>query len=181
MDSNGQDIGKLLQQARMISELLGDSGGRQPADGAGMLGSLDKAMQLVQTLQLFSGVAGESRTLAGETEDESPQPVAGDSVDLAKLFDEEVATPSINAMKAALPFVHPSLHRSLGLWIKLMEMQRIFDLTSNGGPLVPPAAACGDWRLGMLSAMRPYASPEKRSLIDFIGQMAGLMDTLGRQ
>ncbi|MDR1639539.1 MAG: hypothetical protein LBT59_07590, partial [Clostridiales bacterium] len=165
----------------MLQELMGaDGGGRQPADGAGFVGSLDKAMQLVQTLQLFSGA--DAKVFFGDADPGEPElPTVDDSVDFAKLFDDEIATPSINAMKAALPFVDPSMHRSLGLWIKLMEMQRIFDLTSNGGALVPAAADYGDWRLGMLSAMRPYASPEKKSLIDFIGRMTGLMDTLGRQ
>jgi hypothetical protein len=190
MEGKEQDVGQLFQQAKMLSGLMGgfDLGGGQLAgeEQGGLLGSLDKVMQLMQVMGMFTGSSDlgaapyepEDEYAALALADRVASPASESSVDYAKLFDEEVSTPSINAMKSALPFVDPSLHRSLGLWIKLMEMQRVFDLTNNGEPLVATERGSGDWRREMLKAMRPYASAEKRGIIDFIDRMLNLMDTM---
>jgi hypothetical protein len=96
--------------------------------------------------------------------------------DLARQFDEQFNTPAIKAIKAAIPYVDPSYHRSLCLWVKFMEIHNILEVCGKNA--ASGYTRSGDWRKGMLLSMRPHVSQEKQCTIDLLIKMMELKEIM---
>ena len=96
--------------------------------------------------------------------------------DFSRLYDETFSTPQIKAIKSAVRFIDSRYHKTLGIWIKFLEMQnmlQIYEKRAESGNNLPEPP---DWRRGLLLSVRPHVSHEKQYLIDFLIKVIELKD-----
>ena len=84
-------------------------------------------------------------------------------------LDYMIADPSIQMMKAAVPFMQPAQQRFFSMMIKLQELNRPMALFRGGDVAamgISPSAQSNASPLDMLQAMKPFAGPKEREMID---------------
>ena len=98
--------------------------------------------------------------------------------DFSRVYDETFSTPVIKAIKSAVRYIDPQYQKTLGIWIKFLEMQnmlQIYAKRAQDGYIRPEYA---DWRRGLLLAVRPFVSPEKQCTIDFLIKIIELKEIM---
>ena len=89
-------------------------------------------------------------------------------------FDYQLADPSLQMIKAAIPYMPIPQQRVFAMMIRMQEMRRTMELF-QGGELTAmglrPAGSQNASPAEMLQAMKPYAGPRERDLIEMIENM----------
>lgn len=100
----------------------------------------------------------------------------GSPVSAASCGDMACA-PWLNGMKAFLPYLDPRCRRSVSTLLKLLELKKLME--SYGRRMIDMQAACGgDWRMGMLSAIRQHLPAEKQRQLDVMLNALSMMELM---
>ena len=86
-------------------------------------------------------------------------------------FDYLLADPHLQMVKAAIPYMQQPMQRFLSMMIKIQELSRTMNLFSGGEVAAMSVASAGERKsspVEMLQAMKPYANPRERELIEMI-------------
>lgn len=95
-----------------------------------------------------------------------PHPAAPES-DAFEQFERTLDSPALKSMKAALPYIEFKYRRQLGVFIKLVEIQKLLDVCGDTAVMIGDYTGT-DWRRGMLLSMRPHMAEDKKGLIDML-------------
>ncbi len=150
------DTQRLVEQAMSLSRLFGK--GDQANDNAQMVNQM---MDMYKALRSFQSDITKPTESVSET-----------------VFDDEINTPAIKSIKAAIPYLEPRYQKNVGLMIKLIEIQRLIEVYSNR------AVALNDgvnWKRGMLTAIRPHVVGEKQALIDKLIKVMDMKELIEAQ
>lgn len=86
-------------------------------------------------------------------------------------FDYQFADPRLQMVKAAIPYLPASHQRFLAMFVKLQETRRTMELLSEGEITamgVHPEHSHPSSPLEILQAIKPYAGPREREMIDLL-------------
>jgi hypothetical protein len=164
------DFENLVEQAKTLQDIFK---GQQQCDGS--QGVDDTSAQLLKILQALQQTKSEQESY-DNTYDESNPENEDEYKNEYRLFDEAFSSPSIKAVKAAMRYVDPKFHQSLGIWIKFMEIQNLIEACGKRAA----ESYAGDWRVGMLKAMRPHVSGQKQSMLDFMVKAMELKEIINK-
>ncbi|MDR1537338.1 MAG: hypothetical protein LBU32_04965 [Clostridiales bacterium] len=190
----GGDAAGTDEAEKTESEPYIDDRKEKPDDDQGSFeASLEKAMQMMKAVQMLNASSGAGET--EETQDQTFLPAIANEDSLAEkvgktekkerksrkdlvcVFDEKFNSPNIKALKAAVPYVEAKHQKTLALWIKVLEIQRLLELTAGEARLVPSECRNqADWRREMLLSMRPYLNEEKRFVIDLLLRLTDISE-----
>lgn len=93
----------------------------------------------------------------------------------------EIHMPALDSIKAAIPYLDGRYRRYMGIFVKLIEIQRMMELYSQAA-----AAMCsdknetGNWRRNMLEAIKPHMDENKADLIDFLMKLIEMKEVYSR-
>ncbi|MDD3253708.1 MAG: hypothetical protein PHV18_14250 [Lachnospiraceae bacterium] len=99
-------------------------------------------------------------------------------------FDYLMMEPHLQMMKAALPYMPPSQQRAISMMIKLQELNRTRSLFQQGELSAMGVGSAGTPKaspLEMLQAMKPYAGPRERELIEMFENMQIMVQAMQTQ
>lgn len=86
-------------------------------------------------------------------------------------FDYLLADPQIQMVKAAIPYLQVPQQRILSTMVKAMEVRRTMNLFQDeevSAMGINPQAQRKSSPMELLQAMKPYAGPRERDMIDTI-------------
>jgi len=181
----------------------GYAGALSPADG-GVPGPesadnqeiIDKAIQAVKLFQTISqngqtsdnspaydnmsvhNDSAERGMSAEDTPEGEGARKEGSYTDFSRMYDETFSTPAIKAMKSAVRYVDPRYHKTLGLWIKYLEMQNMMQIYAKRAEDDSSRPEYADWRRGLLLSVRPYVGQEKQCTIDLLIKVIELKEII---
>ncbi|HIT65253.1 MAG TPA: hypothetical protein IAC37_12595 [Candidatus Ventrimonas merdavium] len=96
-------------------------------------------------------------------------------------FDYMVAEPRLQMMKAAIPYMPVPQQRLLSMMIKMQELTRTWTIFSES-PVSAMGLSSGAQKpaspIEMLQAMKPYAGPRERELIEMMENIQLMMQTM---
>lgn len=96
-------------------------------------------------------------------------------------LDYMIADPNIQMMKAAVPFMPPPQQRLLSMMIKLQELSRTMALFRGGDVAamgISSNAQNSSSPMEMLQAMKPFAGPKEREMIDMLENLQIMMQAM---
>ncbi|NBH70715.1 hypothetical protein D3Z51_01415 [Clostridiaceae bacterium] len=96
-------------------------------------------------------------------------------------FDYLMADPHLQMVKAAIPYMQQPIQRFLSMVIKMQELNRTMSLFSGGEVTAMGLGSAGERKASpveMLQAMKPYANPRERELIETIENLQIMMQTM---
>ena len=96
-------------------------------------------------------------------------------------FDYLLADPHLQMIKAAIPYMQQPMQRFLSMVIKMQELNRTMSLFSGGEVSAMGIGSAGERKTSpveMLQAMKPYANPRERELIETIEKLQIMMQTM---
>jgi len=91
-------------------------------------------------------------------------------------FDEEIQTPAIKTIKAAIPYLEYKYQKNMGIMVKIIELDNLIkkykDVSSSG------KNNDESWRKNMLISIRKYTSKDKQPIIDMIIKIMDINDIM---
>ena len=96
-------------------------------------------------------------------------------------FDYLLADPHLQMIKAAIPYMQQPLQRFLSMMIKMQELKRTMSLFSGNEVSAMSIGSSGDHKpspVEMLQAMKPYANPRERELIEMMENLQIMMQAM---
>ncbi|MDR1000308.1 MAG: hypothetical protein LBL96_05865 [Clostridiales bacterium] len=165
------ELDDLIEQAKTLQSMLN---GQQQSDDP--QGADDTVSQLLKILQATQQTKSGPESYDNAYDDANPE--EDEETNEYRLFDEAFSSPSIKAVKAAMRYVDPKYHQSLGVWIKFLEIQNLIE--ACGKRAAESYVGAGDWRLGMLKAIRPHVSEQKQAMLDFMVKAMELKEIINR-
>ena len=96
-------------------------------------------------------------------------------------FDYLLADPHLQMVKAAIPYMQQPMQRFLSMMIKIQELSRAMNLFSGGEVAAMSVASAGERKsspVEMLQAMKPYANPRERELIEMIENLQIMLQAM---
>jgi hypothetical protein len=168
------ELDDLVEQAKVLQSMLN---GQQQCDDP--QNTDDTVSQLLKILQAAQQTKSEPEAYDNAYDDATERDEErAEETNEYRLFDEAFSSPSIKAVKAAMRYVDPKYHQSLGVWIKFMEIQNLIE--AYGKRAAESYAGTGDWRLGMLKAIRPHVNEQKQAILDFMMKSMELKEVMNR-
>jgi len=156
---------------------------------------IEKAMQAVKLFQAFnqSGQTSDNASAYDNTSvhneftedsaytEEAPEETREDGrqqEEYSRIYDETFSTPVIKALKSAIRYIDPTYHKTLGIWIKFLEMRNMLQIYAKRAEDGYGRPEYADWRRGLLLSVRPYVSAEKQYTIDFLVKIIELKEII---
>ena len=96
-------------------------------------------------------------------------------------FDYLVAEPQLQMMKAAIPYMQPPQQRMISMLIKIQELNRTRSLFAGGEMSAMGLSPAGDKKVSpveILQAMKPYAGPKERDMIEMFENLQIMMQAM---
>jgi len=96
-------------------------------------------------------------------------------------FDYLMADPQMQMIKAAIPYFQIPQQRILSMMIKIRELNRTRELFEDGEVSamgINPNAPSQISPLEILQAMKPYAGPRERDMIDMMENIQLMMQSM---
>lgn len=111
--------------------------------------------------------------LFSELVEDEPSPITTaplSSTPVVTHFDQTLASPQINMLKAIIPYFEVPQQRFLGIFIKSLELKKVLDLypASQLSSLENPFPRNSDWKVGILQSIRPHCPKEKQKILDMM-------------
>ena len=91
--------------------------------------------------------------------------------DRVKYFDDAIHTNSMKKLKSVVPYMDREYQKKLAIMIKVIELQKVIEMYNTqevGVASIDKSSERGDWRKGMLSAIRVHSTQEEQRMIDMI-------------
>ncbi len=164
--NNGFDI---LKMAELISSMKssgdGTNAGESTQKSAFDIGTIIQLMELMKSQSNSEPNPGFSkdsssnineRTIDTENEEKKPPP---------KYYDDQINTPGLLSIKAAIPYLDFEYQRKIGVLIKLLELKKLLEMYSQTAIQI---SSTKDYKRGMLTAIRPHMTEDKRNKIDIL-------------
>lgn len=96
-------------------------------------------------------------------------------------FDYLMIDPHTQMLKAAIPYMQPPQQRMISTIIKFQELRRTRELFREGELSAMGIAAPPDQKaspIQMLQAMKPYAGPRERDMIEMMENLQIMLQTM---
>lgn len=96
-------------------------------------------------------------------------------------FDYLMAEPHLQMMKAAIPYMQPPQQRMISMMIKVQELNKTMELFRGGDLEAMGLTSPGTQKaspLEMLQAMKPYAGPKERELIEMLENLQIMLQAM---
>ena len=96
-------------------------------------------------------------------------------------FDYLLADPHLQMIKAAIPYMQQPQQRLIAMIIKLQELNRTISLFRDSELSAMGLNTANDHKASMvemLQAMKPYAGPRERDMIEMIENLQIMMQTM---
>lgn len=96
-------------------------------------------------------------------------------------FDYLVADPHLQMIKAAIPYMQPPQQRIISMYVKIQELNHTRSLFSGGEVSAMGVSPTGNQKptpVEMLQAMKPYAGPKERDIIEMLENLQIMMQAL---
>lgn len=164
-------IDDMAEKIRILAEMMKLSGESQDSDNLDMMlgrfvKSYDAATKIKDILFRPTESQGDSQTRL----------ITGGNLDSDYLSAMD-SNSAFKSIKAALPFLEPEHRRSLGIIVKFIEIQRLFEV--YGGAIASMREKSGnDWDKAMLSLMYPYVSEPNQKILDMVIKVIDLKTVL---
>lgn len=105
---------------------------------------------------------------------------AGTDVRLTE-FDYLLADPHLQMVKAAIPYMQQPMQRFLSMMIKMQELNRTMNLFSGSEMSAMGINPANEHRaspMEMFQAIKPYANPRERELIEMIENLQIMLQAM---
>lgn len=96
-------------------------------------------------------------------------------------FDYLLADPQLQMMKAAIPYMQLPQQRLISMMVKMRELNRTMELFQDGGVSamgLGSSATAKATPMEMLQAIKPYAGPRERDMIDMLENVQLMMQAM---
>lgn len=96
-------------------------------------------------------------------------------------FDYLMIDPHMQMLKAAIPYMQPPQQRMISTIIKFQELRRTRELFREGEVSAMGLSAAPDQKFSpvqMLQAMKPYAGPREREMIEMLENLQIMLQTM---
>ncbi len=192
------DMLKMLEKVSNIKKAfeMNESKAPESSEEGSDSAKLIKAMEIMQLLKSSQGVQKKDKEAEGENVKTQNAKNEQNCIELhktlekheipEKFFDDSIVTSELKSIKASIPYLDPKYQRSIGVFVKLVEIKKLIEMFSEKTIEIQDAQGKdghfhGDYRLGMLKAIKPHMEGDKKDkvevLIKFI-EIKNLIDKL---
>ena len=131
-----------------------------------------KMMEMAQLFNSFMGQPSGSSPIPSSTDtlaDSLTSKGVSDSISNYNPveFDAAVQTDALKTIKAAIPHLEPRYRQNMSVLVKLIEIRKLLRFYGEGA-IAAQAATDGDWRINMLTSIRPYMPDHKQYTLDML-------------
>lgn len=178
-NENNEELFKMFEQAQALSKIFKGSENTDNVTSNTDAFNIDKLKQAYDMAQLFKALNESNKPekpLASEKKDNT-----ADTRDTRSsnnnFYDNEIITPELKAVKSAIPHLELKYQKSLGILVKLIEIQKLFELYGNKLYLMETHKD-KDWKRNMLKSIRIHMTEEKKVKIDLMLTTLNLYELL---
>ncbi len=191
MSDNNQDIFKMFEQAMAMSNLLNSNSSNQTQNNND---NMQKMKQLMEMMQFFNTQTPNENNKTPQQKN-THQPKNEHNTENIKdsqkhqkpnemntqirpiFYDEEILTPELKSIKAAIPYLDIRYQKTIGVLIKFIEIQKLME---NYGyrMLNINTENNKNWRKDMLLAIRVHMTEDKKNMIDMLIKFLDMKDIM---
>lgn len=184
-NENSFDMLKMFQKAKDMSDIMNLSKNTSNDTNEDNLQKqsetidfekMMKTMEMAKILNSYMNVDKKKDTGEPHTEQTEPphynnyKSVSGLSLErkfTPEYLENNIESPALKTMKAALPYIEFKYRRNLSIFIKIIEIQRLLDVYGNAVGFMRENSG-KDWQRGLLVSIRPHLEDNKKSMIDIL-------------
>ena len=122
-------------------------------------------METMQMMRQFQEQQAQERATQAEPDPVTPK--ASAAAEVSKFYDDPIQSEGLKMMKAAIPFLNPAYQKQMGLLAKALELKKLLEYYQQQA-LVIQSKQEDNWQRGMLLAVRPHMSNDKKHKIDLL-------------
>lgn len=167
MENNEDDFSKMLEKAATISKLMGKT------DNENVMDDFQKAADFAKLLKTFSGTNE-------ETAPEEEREKSSEKELMPQYFDDEIISPELKALKSAVVHMDVKHQKPLGMFIKLIELQKIAAYYDNLSVQSVPASTSEERKKEMIKSMKIHMSEENKCKADIMLKAMEIMELLSK-
>jgi hypothetical protein len=166
VEDNQMDMFKMMEQAKALKDMMGtpeNTEENSAQNNQGDSNSFVKMMQMMEIMKMFNKPNAANNTYEKEV-----------------FFDEPIFTPELKSLKAAIPYLDYPHQKNMAMLVKLIEIKKLQEMYDNQEISTLNKDEYGDWRKGMLTAIRPHMTDEKKLMIDTVVKMLEVREMLNK-
>lgn len=97
-------------------------------------------------------------------------------------FDLAISSPKTNMLKAVIPYLEVQQQRYVAIFIKSLELKKIFDLypASQLTSLDSPFPRVAEGKIGILQSIRPHCPKDKQQILDMMLNFFTMKEVMGK-
>lgn len=191
VEEKNQDMFKMFEQAMAMSKLFqskedasGEQVGEKTEGDHGNTDPFKRAMDMMQFFNMMNQTGPKTDTPASQktpgtsADDAKPRHSRAKPSPTTAYFDDSIHTPALKSIKSAIPYLEYKYQKNLGIWVKLVELQKLMEMYSHQAVSMQGTEQGRDWRRGMLQAIRPHMEEEKQYQIDMLLKCLDMRDIM---
>lgn len=181
------DMIKMVEQAKALSELFNQGNEEKDDKENNNENKKDensdeqfkKMIKMAQMMKVISEINNENNI-----EKESQKQEKKDEIVVAKKekyymqpFDNDLQTPAIRTIKAAIPHLEYKYQKNMGILVKVIELDNLLKKYKNMTVEVQGTTNT-DWKKGMLLSIKPQMDYKKQQMIEMLIKFIDLKEIM---
>ncbi len=167
------DITQMLEKAKTISEAVDSVQAENKSED---LNNFDQTMRIVKLVKIMS----EINKLNKEFEPENKNIAAlEEKKETAQEVEQDLQTPAIRTIKAAIPYLDFEYQKNIGIMIKIIELDNLIKSYKNTAAAMNTGKKEG-WQKDMLLAMKTELDKKNQYYIDMLVRFMDIKDIISK-
>lgn len=175
------EISQMLEKAKLISEAMNEpSEEKNNNDTSLNTDNFEQALKIVKLMK----VMGELNKINQEVNQE----VLNEKNEIKALeekkppiadFDQDLQTPAIRTIKAAIPYLDFEYQKNIGIMVKVIELDNLIKSYKNTAEAMTTGRKEG-WQKEMLLSMKKELDRKNQYYIDMLVRFMDIKDIIGK-
>lgn len=175
----------MMEQAKTLSKLFNDNDDNnnqnEKKEDSGE--QFEKMIKMAQMMQVISEIGDNNETDKKDNEKPYKEKVVvsenpkKEEKYYVQPFDNDLQTPAIRTIKAAIPHLEYKYQKNMGILVKVIELDNLLKKYKNMTVEVQ-SNVNADWRKGMLLSIKPQLDYKKQQMIEMLIKFMDLKDIM---
>lgn len=181
------DIADMLEKARSISEAINESSdnvndeNNKSAESTenNNVKNIDDFGQAMRLMKLMK-IMGEINKTNDKASDEKENiHVCDEKKEVVSDFEQDLQTPAIRTIKAAIPYLDFEYQRNIGIMVKIIELDNLIKRYQNTAIAMDTGRKEG-WQKEMLLSMKSELDKKNQYYIDMLVRFMDIKDIIAK-
>lgn len=166
------EISQMLEKAKAISDAVNNPSDEN-IENNNDSDNFKQAMQIVNLIKIMSEINKVNKEI--NSDDESIY----EKKEIISEFEQDLQTPAIRTIKAAIPYLDFEYQKNIGIMIKIIELDNLIKKYRNTAATMDTGKKDG-WQKDMLLAMKSELDKKNQYYIDMLVRFMDIKDIIAK-